>query len=87
MKKTQHQLILSYLRKHRTATNMELQQALWISCPWKRIEEMTLRDGYIWAAYGGRLDEIGWYADRITRRFIKTPGGKRVVQYRLERVK
>ncbi len=88
MKKTQVQAILSYLRKHRRATNMELTTALWIACPWKRIDEITTPYGkYVWTSRGGKQDEYGNYQERITRRFIKTSTGKRVVQYQLERVK
>jgi hypothetical protein len=86
---TQCERILAYLRKHKTATNMELVQKLWIACPWRRIGEVAPL-GFVLSSYGGRLKETsrGYRnCERITRTFIKTKAGKRVVQYRLERVK
>ena len=82
-KQTQCEAILAYLRKHKRATNMELTQALWVSCPHKRIADMTGPNGDVFNA-DGSWDFTGL---RITRTFIKTASGKRVVQYRLERVK
>jgi hypothetical protein len=89
---TQCERILAYLRKHKTATNMELVQKLWIASPWTRVGEMTgWGSGLVDGSYGGktRRDRFGieYMGERITRTFIKTKAGKRVVQYRLERVK
>ena len=88
MKQTQCQQILAYLRKHKTATNMELVQNLWIAAPWRRISEM--QEKFLFA----NLDMLGRVAwgqvtkrEKITRTTIKTNTGKRVTQYRLERVK
>lgn len=80
MKQTQCEAILAYLRKHKRATNMELTQKLWIACPHKRIAELD-ESVLVWRNGRGPIR-----IERITRSFIKTPSGKRVVQYRLERV-
>ena len=87
MKKTQAQAILSYLRKHKRATNMELSHALWVACVWKRIRDAEYNyRGSLPDGWGGRAGQVST-TERITRRFIKTATGKRVVQYELERVK
>ena len=81
---TQCERILAYLRKHKRATNMELVQRLWIASPWTRIGEMVSpRNGVVWPWVSGREH---WPTERITRTTIKTKSGKRVTQYRLERV-
>lgn len=87
MKQTQCEAILAYLRKHKRATNMELVTNLRIASPWRRIADMSGR----WihdreAAFTRWVPDAISYTHRITRSFIKTPSGKRVVQYRLERV-
>lgn len=84
-KMTQSERILAYLRKHKTATNMELVQNLWIAAPWKRIQDLIVAH---WNS-GGYLFTHDQVSDTefITRTTIKTNTGKRVTQYRLERVK
>lgn len=75
-KLTQWDRIYRYLKSRKKATNMELVTALWIACPHKRIAEQTHANGMVAGTMG---------RERIGREFIKTKGGARVVQYRLER--
>lgn len=82
---TQSERILAYLRKHKTATNMELVQRLWIASPWKRIQDLVVQ---YWRSSGDMLRAHDQVSDMecITRTTIKTKSGKRVTQYRLERI-
>jgi hypothetical protein len=82
MKDTQCQRILDYLRARKTATNLDIITALWITCPHKRIAEMLgpQEEVYEQDAYGY------WRAtgERITRERIKR-GNAWVTQYRLQK--
>ena len=81
MKDTQCQRILAYLRKHKTATNMDLILALRIGCPHKRVAEMTDERGGVY-----ELASDGYWREtreRILRHKIKTKGGAWVTLYSL----
>lgn len=68
MKRTQKQVLLEYLQKHRCITNREAAFTLGIMCGWKRIAELRA-DGHkievftkkVKTRYGTGTEQVAWY--------------------------
>lgn len=85
--KTQCERILAYLRRVKRATNVDLMMLgtgqVQVLCPWKRIEEI---ERIYSAIHPGVPYGYVSYSEKIVRHYIKSRGGKRIVQYHLVRI-